>query len=486
MKPIMPLIGVMVISACTASVDTAGSPKATDIAFVDVNVVDVDGERVLRGQTVLIRGSRIAAVGSGVEVVVPRDAHIVDGSDRFLIPGLVDMHVHLFNNVSRRSPNEWALPLFVANGVTGVREMWTEPVSVPTVREWLRGVEQATLIAPRVLATGALLNGPGAWYPHMPQIATPTEARDFVRTAAEAGVDFIKTHSLLRPEVYAAALDEARAVGLPVDGHIPLLVRALDAAVSGHRTNEHLYQIREACTTVEDQIMVERHRFYSAPYTEEAEVALLDAEVHRFGERFDPVVCRGVATRLAATGQWQVPTLVNERRWTFGPVGGEMWLAYMPFEERQLWMRLLEDGSVTYTGERESLRRSWEATLNVVAILEEAGLGVLAGTDFGNPFVFPGFSLHEELSLLVEAGLTPAQALKAATTRPAQALEMSDSLGSIAPSQLADLVLLAANPLEDIRNTRRIEAVVLNGRYLDRRALDALLANAASTQETKR
>jgi hypothetical protein len=481
MKRFMPFAGVFAISACAAPADTAGSPKETDLGFVDVNVVDVDGERVLRGQTVLIRGSRIAAVGSGGEVVVPRGALIVGGSDHYLIPGLVDMHVHLFNNVSRRRPSEWALPLFVVNGVTGVREMWTEPASVPTVREWLRSVEGATLIAPRVLATGALLNGPGAWYPHMPQIATPTEARDFVRTAAEAGVDFIKTHSLLRPEVYAAALDEARAVELPVDGHIPLLVRALDAEVSGQRTNEHLYQIREACTTVEDQIMEERRRFYSAPYAEDAEVALLDAEVHRFGEAFDPTICRGVAVRLAAAGQWQVPTLVDERRWTLGPVGGETWLAYVPVEERQHWTRLLEDGAATYTGERESLLRSWEATLNVVAILEEAGPGMLAGTDFGNPFVFPGFSLHEELSLLVEAGLTPAQALKAATIRPAQALGVSDSLGSIAPSRLADLVLLAGNPLEDIRNTRRIEAVVLNGRYLDRRTLDALLAEAAGT-----
>jgi imidazolonepropionase-like amidohydrolase len=485
----LPLVLVVLLGACAASAEAADSSIADDLAFVNVNVVDVEGESVLPVRTVLIADNRINTVGLGNGVPIAPATRVIDGSGYFLIPGLVDMHVHLFNNVSRRDPNTWALPLFVANGVTGIREMWTEPASMGRVREWRRGVAQEGLLAPRVLAAGALVDGPGAWMRHMPEVTTPAEGRCFVRQASDAGVDFIKVYSLLRPTVYAAILDEARERDMPVAGHIPLQVAALAAAEGGQRTNEHLTQVREACTTIEDRFLEERRRFYSHAYTEDEEVVLLDSEVHRFGDAFDAATCRGVAAHLASLGQWQVPTLINERRWTLGVPEGQArdaWRAYLPPQEREAWIRRLENGSVTYSGDAASLRRSWEATLQVVRILGEAGVGLLAGTDFGQPFVMPGFGLHDELELLVEAGLTPAQALRSATIAPALALGATDSLGSVAPRRLADLVLLAGDPLVDIRNTRRIVAVVLNGRYLDRQALDALLIHAGVETMTER
>lgn len=227
---------------------------------------------------------------------------------------------------------------------------------------------------------------------------------------------------------------------------------------------------------------------YSRAYTDDEEVALLDSEVHRFGQTFDAATCRRVAAGLARAGQWQVPTLINERRWALGVPEGQArdaWRAYLPLEEREAWIRQLETGSVTCSGDTASLRRSWDATLRVVRILADEGVDLLAGTDFGQPFVMAGFGLHDELELLVEAGLSPAQALRAATINAALALGATDSLGSVAPRRLADLVLLDGDPLVDIRSTRRIVAVVLNGHYLDRQALDGLLAQPARATATE-
>lgn len=485
----MSLVLVVLAGACTPSADTVDPSTDGGLAFFNVNVVDVESGRVLPGRTVLIVQHRIEAIGPADEVPIPPGTRSIDGSGRFLIPGLIDMHVHLFNNVSRGDPNIWAFPLFIANGVTGVREMWTEPASMGTVREWRRAITQEALIAPRVLAAGALVDGPGAWMNHMPEVTTPAGGRRFVREASDAGVDSIKVYSLLRPAVYAAILDEARQLDIPVAGHVPLQVRAIEGAEAGQRTNEHLYQVRGACSTIESQILEERRQFYSGAYTETDEVALLDSEVHRFAAAFNAAICRGAAASLANAGQWQTPTLVNERRWMLGVPGNQARdeaLALVPSVEQEAWIRQLENGSLTYSGDTASLRRSWEATLRVVLILAEEGVGLLVGTDFGNPFVIPGVGLHDELELLVEAGLTPPQALRAATLNPALALGATDSLGSVAPRRLADLVLLAADPLVDIRNTRRIDGVALNGRYLDRQELDRLIAQAPNAAATDR
>lgn len=151
---------------------------------------------------------------------------------------------------------------------------------------------------------------------------------------------------------------------------------------------------------------------------------------------------------------------------------------FIPATQRTTWRQRLESGSVTYSGDVASLRRSWHATLQVIDGLSDAGAGILVGTDFGQPFIFPGFSVHEEMALLVQAGLSPLQALQAATINPARALAATDSLGTVSPGKLADLVLLTANPLENIQHSRQISGVILNGRYLSRRALDELLADA--------
>ncbi len=448
------------------------------LAIRGATVVDVTDGSLVPDQTVLVVGNRITAVGPVAKIDIPEGAKVIDGAGGYLIPGLMDMHVHIFNNVSRRPPNTWCFPLFVANGVTGVREMWTEFASMPTIEQWRRDVSEGHLLAPRMLAAGAIVNGSGSWMPNMPEASTPAEGRRFVREAVRAGMDFVKVYSLLAPEVYYAIVDEARAVGIQVAGHAPLRIRAVDTARAGQRTNEHLQQVREASTQIEDRLIEERRQFYSRSYEPDAEVAFLDEQVHRTAEAYDEQRCLAVAHALAEAGQWQVPTLVNERQWFLGITRervDDARLLLLPLDERAVWKKVYDEGFEMCTGDAPSLQRGWEATLRVVDVLDRGGAGILVGTDFGNPFIFPGISVHEEMELLVEAGLTPLAAVQAATINPARYLGITDSLGTVSEGKLADLVLLDANPLEDIRHTRRIAAVVLNGRLLRRHELDALL-----------
>lgn len=475
----MAALQLVLLAAGCAVVPIDRPPAAADLAFTHVTVVDVEDGRLLPDHTVLIAGDRITQVVPTRVARVPAGARVIDAQGQFLIPGLVDMHVHLFNNVSGRPPDVWTFPLFVANGVTGVREMWTQPAAMSSVERWRRGVSRGELLAPRILAAGAAIDGPGGSYPKMTRVGSPEEARRFVRAAVRAGIDFVKVYSLLTPEGHRAVLEEARAAGITVAGHVPLQVDAVAAARTGQRSNEHLSQVREACSTIEARLIEERRLFYASPSAISGESEFLDEQLHRTVDAFDEAECGSAARQLRQAGQWQVPTLQNERRWFLGlPEGleNDPRLSFVPAEEITGWRRRLE--GATYGGESLSLQRGWEVTLRVVEVLDQAGAAIMAGTDAGQPFVLPGFALHEELEMLVSAGLTPLRALRAATLEPARYLERTDSLGSVAPGKLADLVLLSDNPLLDIRNTQRISAVVLNGRYLDRQALDALLARA--------
>ncbi len=298
-------------------------------------------------------------------------------------------------------------------------------------------------------------------------------------------MDFIKVYSLLTPEVYQAITDEAHDVGLPVVGHIPLQVSVLESLRAGQRTNEHLYQIREACSPLERQFIDERRQFYThvKPQTKgtDAEFAFLDKQVHRTAMAYDEQTCLAVARALAEAGQWQVPTLWNERRSFFGvspELANDARLAYLTPDERDWWKTEYEKGDFTYSGDANSLRQGWEATLKVVDVLARSGVGIMVGTDFGGAYIFPGYSVHKEMEMLVEAGLTPLQTLQAATINPVRYLGKTDSLGTVEAGKIADLVILSANPLEDIRNTQRIHAVIVNGRFLDRGFLDDLLRKA--------
>jgi imidazolonepropionase-like amidohydrolase len=457
--------------ACAAASAHAGDspshgPEASSrpvIAIADVAIVDVARGRIVPSRTVLIAGGLIDAIGPADALPVPAGALHVAGDGLYLIPGLVDTHVHLFNNASHRPPNDWAFALLVANGVTGVREMYTTPDEMTLIDVWRARVAAGTLAAPRVLAAGVAV-GRG------PLRAIPGQ----VQAAHAAGADFLKIDSEVQAPQWRAVLEAARELGMPVSGHVPAEVRALDAARAGQVSDEHLTQLYEACSSQEDAFIDTR-----AGKSGDAIVALRDAQESDVLRSFDADDCARTAAALARTTQVQVPTLVlpyfEAQPHTASYREDPRW-RYLRADEQARWVRILEARRQAPDA-RAPMR--WAVSERIVRTLHTAGVRLLAGTDTPMPLVYPGYALHYELALLVQAGMSPAEALRAATLWPAEFLGISATSGSVEVGKRANLVLLDANPLTDIGHTQRIRAVILDGRWLGRDRLDALLDAAA-------
>jgi imidazolonepropionase-like amidohydrolase len=436
-------------------------PPRQTIAITDVTVIDVEHGRSIGPRTVLVENARIVAIAVPRELHLPADALRVDGRGRFLIPGLVDMHVHLFNLSSHRPANDWAFPLFVANGITGVREMRADAASLELTRQWRKDFDAGRLVAPRILADGIAVYG-----------RSPDDAARQVDAAADAGADFIKVFSEVPESNWRAILDEAKKRSIAVAGHVPAGVPLLAAARAGQRSSEHLFQAYEACSSIERQLLDERRGLDG-----DALVARRDAQEARALSAFDPRTCRRVARRLAKTGQFQDPTLVLADEDALArhgsPETDPRW-RLLRADEHPRWQGFLSGYAAA---DAELAAKRWPIARRIVAILHRAGVPIMAGTDTPMPGVYPGYSLHEELAMLVASGLSPREALKSATLLPAQFLGIAAASGSIAIGKRADLVLLDADPTRDIHNSQRIRAVVLDGRLLQRADLDALLGS---------
>lgn len=453
------------LPAAPADALAAVAPARQTVAITNVTIVDVEQQRLLGPRTVLVEDGRIVSISARVSAI-PASTRRVDGRGRFLMPGLVDMHVHLFNLSSHRPPNDWSFPLYVANGVLGVRDMRADAASLAMTRRWRKAVDDGQLIAPRILADGIAVFG-----------SSPDDAARQVDAAVQAGADFIKVFSEVPASHWRAVMQAAQRHGVPVVGHVPAGVPLLQAAKAGQRSDEHLMQAYEACSSIETTLLAEREGLAG-----DALIARSEAQEARTLAAFDLDTCRCVARQLAATPQVQVPTLVLADEDAFAgsahPDNDPRW-RYLRADERMRWQRSLTG----YTAQDASLaRQRWPVARRIVAAMHQAGVTVMAGTDAPMPGVYPGFSLLEELQLLVDAGLTPFEALRAATLDPARFLGMADVTGSVAVGKRADLVLLDADPSKDIGNTRRIRAVLLDGRLLQRADLDALLQHAAAAQ----
>ena len=447
-------------------------PVTGDLAVVNVTLIDV-ANGVRPAQTVVVDGGRISAV-------LPADAatettETVDGTGRYLIPGLWDFHVHL--TYDARFTDAMA-GLFLNHGITSIRDTGgpLEPVL-----EAVAALRADGVTAPRVWYAGPLLDGEYVVYDGdgRPPLGIgnpdPETARANVARLADAGVDFLKIYEMVRPEVFEVLVEEAEARGLPMDGHVPLSMRARDV---GPRVQslEHLRNIEMDCAASPEALLAERrNRLANRQGMSGGDLRSSLHSLQRIPavEAYDEQECGAVIASMTST--IQVPTLRLNALGLQPPFGRADWdalLPKLPADVEEEW-RAATEASRQSAPMRDTTFGAW--SLRLVRLMHEGGVPIAAGTDTPIGFAAPGYSLHSEMEMLVRAGLTPMEALEAATVHPAAFFGLTGEMGRIEVGYLADLVLLGADPLADIANVRRVQAVVTRGELLDAEELAALV-----------
>lgn len=444
------LLAALVLAACSSgrapsAASSAGSPA---LAITNVTVVDVAGGPSRPGQTVVVSGNRIARVGPAAGTRVPRGARVVDGTGKYVIPGLWDMHSHI------TMFGATGLNLYLAHGVTGIRDMGGERfAAVKALRD---SVAAGQIAGPRMRIASPVVENQEwlAWTQRMSQqagtpwrlherfgAASPQDAERWVDSVAALGADHIKVRNWPDTAISRALMARARERGLPVAAHANEPFPR-----TGVSSYEHgIWPPLKVSDAARDSLW----RHFAANR------ASVVPTLVTWPIRLDPP-----DTLIAKLDQ--------------GRIAG---LCYVPVDALREWRDQLTELKQETGG--PDWREVYRGEVRNAAEMHRAGVPLMAGTDIGAPLLVPGFSIHDELALLVrDAGMTPLQALQAATLTPARVMGAADSLGTVEAGKLADLVLLDADPLADIANTRRVHAVVANGRWMDRAALDRLLHGA--------
>lgn len=431
----------LLVSAALLVTTVAVTPQTRSLAITRVSVVDVINGRIVPNSIVTIRGETIASVAQNG--ALPADAQVVDGQGKFLIPGLWDMHAHIQGN-----DKTW-LPLYIANGVTGIRDMGADLDFILDIRD---ATSSGRMLGPRIVAAGPILDdAPGDW-PLRIRVRTADEGRAAVQLLKRRGVDFIKVHNFTPRDVFFAIVDEARRQQLPVAGHVPLKVTIQEGIDAGMVTIEHMSEdgrVWKACSG---------------------------------GAQYRPDACRPFFEMLGRRRVWQTPTLVaSSELAVIGTPASAISRDQLAYANKTFLE--MHAGNQSFFLKRPEivgiLKNLADVAKVVTRDMAAAGVDILAGCDA----MIAGFCVHDELAAMVAGGMKPAAALQTATVNPARYLGREMTLGTIAAGRSADLVLLDANPLEDITNVRRIRAVITAGRFLDRRALDRLLTQAKTAAQ---
>lgn len=445
----------LAVSGCGAE---AGSGPVYDLVVDGVTVVDPDAGVSRADRTVAVTDGRIVAVWEAGEV--PRGleaARRLEGTGRWLIPGLWDAHVHFRGGEALLEENRALLALYPLHGVTTVRDAGGDLTG--HVLAWRDSIGDGDLLGPRILTSGPKLDGPDpSWAGSIP-LADPAEVPAALDSVQALGADYVKLYDgSMSPEVYMAAVREAQARGLTITGHMPLGVDLLEAVEAGLDGTEHLYYVLKGTATNREDV---------SAGVRAGELGFWEA-MYGVAGRPDPARRARVFRAMREGGAAVTPTLhIGDVLSRVEQVdhGDDPELAWIPGGIVDTYARRVEGARRASPESREANRALRAEMAGLVRPLHEAGVTLLAGSDAGpfNSFVYPGSSLHAELEALVEAGLSPLEALRSATTAPADYMGRGDELGRIAPGYRADLVLLDADPFADISATRAIAAVILRG-----------------------
>jgi imidazolonepropionase-like amidohydrolase len=465
---------VLVAGGCAAHADALA---AADLVIVNVNVVDVVAGMTLPGRTVTVRDGRIAGVHEARDAATPTAGRLLDGSGRYLVPGLWDMHVHFRGGVELAADNAALLPLYIANGVTTVRDAGGDITS--SILEWRRSIEAGERIGPRILTSGPKLDGMTGGWDGSIRLGSLDAVPAAVDSLQALGADYIKIYDgTIGRDVYLAIIEEAERRDLIVTGHMPMSVRFHEAVERGLDATEHLYYAFKGGAANEDSVTTAVIARLGT-----AEPLGFRETLHLLRQRYDEAVARATFEAMALAGTAVVPTLhigavlavVDETDHS-----GDAALRYIPPAIEATYAGRVAGArraSAEARAERHALQRIF---FGMVRPMHAAGVTILAGSDAGpfNSYVYPGFSLHDELDQLVAAGLSPLEALRSATLHAAAFMRLDHEYGRVAEGYRADLVLLDADPLDDIRHTRRVSAVVFGGAVFDAADLAAMLASA--------
>lgn len=460
-----------------------GNNDENVLVFKNVSVIDaVNGLRDSRN--VIIKGNRIVAEGAAEDTMEPSGATVIDCNGKYLIPGLWDAHVHLGSN---KDLIPVISPLFIVNGITYVRDVGGDLDLLLKLRREAEEASYSGGLAPRIFMSGPILRRDC-----LSNISVE-QALSIVDSLIDAGVDQIKLYELVPNEIFFEVVSHAKEKGFKVSAHVPGGMDVIEASNAGLGSMEHMFGLETSCSADWDSLLKARQQMI-VKYSERTESWLRreiyrEQRMHAFRTQ-DDERREKVLSSLADNNTWVVPTMIvltladpviyNRADW-------RETYRYLPEPLRSDWAKnaISEEGIIPasvyrWSDSREEMITHARWAYDMIPRLAEAGVGIMAGTDTPLIMLTPGFSLHEELILLVRAGLTPLQAIESATLQPAVYFGVDDQQGSIAKGMMADMVLLDANPLEDIANTQRINAVIREGHMHTRDNLDEILDELAS------
>lgn len=449
-----------------------------DLIIKNIAVIDVLDGTIANSMDIVIVQDRITEIIPHRESNTYLANEIIDGTDKFIIPGLWDMHTHTW----------WAykefFPLLMANGITGIREMWGEPAEVKKIRN---KIDSGLVIGPDIISSGAIIDGNPPLWKGSDIADSPEKARALVRNQKGQGADFIKVYSYLERDVYFAIADACRKEGIPFSGHIPFKISLEEAIRAGQGTLDHFFGVLDFCSTEKEFLTTAmRATDKNDSLFESRKFSTFLTRMQFENKTYNPSQLSNLISLLAKSNSWVCPTMIaaegsiDRSTPDFKP---KDIINYMPDFAVEGWAPRNDSASIKSRVRDRKIESDWyNQTTSLFKPLIDGGVKFLAGTDYPNPNCYPGFSLHDELQIFVEkAAFTPLQALQSATINPALFLKIDKDIGTVETGKKANLLILNANPIENINNTRQIDGVILRGKFYKSTVLNDSLEQIVRT-----